>query len=57
MPRCELDLLLREVREGIGATFEDAAPPSSVVLPLVTRRPREERARLTASEARDPTVR
>jgi hypothetical protein len=33
MRRCELQLLLREAS---GETFEDGAPPSSVVLPLVT---------------------
>ena len=35
MPRCELDLLRREAR---GETFEDGIPPSSLVLPLVTRK-------------------
>ena len=35
MPRCELDLLRREAR---GETFEDGMPPSSLVLPLVTRK-------------------
>jgi hypothetical protein len=37
MPRCELDLLLREAS---GETFEDNAPPSSVALPLVRRKVR-----------------
>jgi hypothetical protein len=40
IPRCELQLLLREAS---GETFEDGAPPSSVVLPLVTRRGRGKR--------------
>jgi hypothetical protein len=35
MPRCELDLLRREAR---GETFDDGMPPSSLVLPLVTRK-------------------
>jgi len=36
MPRCELELLRREAS---GERFEDdGAPPSSVVLPLVTRK-------------------
>jgi len=35
MPRCELDLLRREAS---GETFEDGIPPSSVVLPLLTRK-------------------
>jgi hypothetical protein len=38
MPRCELQLLLREAG---GETFQDnecEAPPSSVVLPLVNRK-------------------
>ena len=38
MPRCELDLLRREAA---GETFEDGAPPSSLALPLVTRKSRE----------------
>jgi hypothetical protein len=38
MPRCDLDLLRREAS---GETFEDSAPPSSVVLPLVKRKRRD----------------
>jgi hypothetical protein len=41
MPRCELDLLRREAASG--ETFEDGVPPSSLALPLVTRKSREAR--------------